>query len=71
MTKPSDGFAKIAGDDLKRGLPNELPELRGALRMLLDQIDYTRGNCRVTEMIGAVLSREAIAVARCALREDT
>jgi hypothetical protein len=35
-------------------------ELRIALRLMLDCVDYTAGNCRVNEMVGAVLPREII-----------
>jgi hypothetical protein len=31
-----------------------------ALRLLLDQVDYTKGACSVTEMVGAVLPKEVI-----------
>jgi len=33
---------------------------REALLLLLDQVDYTKGACAVTEMVGAVLPREVI-----------
>jgi len=39
-------------------------ELRGIILMLLDQVDYTRGACEVTEMVGAVLPRQVIEMAR-------
>jgi len=38
-----------------------------ALRVLLDQVDYTAKACRPNEMVGAVLSREVIAMCREAL----
>lgn len=38
-----------------------------ALRLLLDQVDYTAGACRMTELIGAVLSIETIKICRAAL----
>jgi len=38
-----------------------------ALALVLDQVDYTQGACGVTEMVGAVLSTEVIAIAREAL----
>lgn len=47
---------------------NREPQLRAALLTLLDQVDYMAGACSVTEMVGAVLSKEVIARAREALR---
>jgi hypothetical protein len=38
--------------------------LRTALLLLLDNIDYEAGNCRVNEMIGAVLPKEILRKAR-------
>lgn len=35
-----------------------------ALKVILDQVDYTVGNCRVNEMVGAVLPKAVIASAR-------
>jgi hypothetical protein len=35
-----------------------------ALLLLLDQVDYTAGNCRMTEMVGAVLPKQVIALCR-------
>ena len=34
--------------------------LKQALLLLLDNIDYEAGNCRVNEMIGAVLPKEIL-----------
>ena len=42
-------------------------DLRAALLVVLDQVDYTRDACAVTEMVGAVLPREVIDKARAAL----
>jgi hypothetical protein len=42
-----------------------------ALRLLLDQVDYTRGNCALTEMVGAVLPIEVIALCRRALAQQS
>lgn len=39
-------------------------DCRTALLTLLDQVDYTAGNCRPNEMVGAVLSKEVIALCR-------
>lgn len=44
-------------------------ELREALLLLLDQVDYTEGNCRLNEMIGAVLPASVILQCRKALEE--
>jgi hypothetical protein len=41
---------------------------REALRVILDCVDYTVGNCRPNEMVGAVLSPEVIELAREVLR---
>ena len=43
-------------------------DIKTALLTVLDQVDYTAGNCSVTEMIGAVLPKEIISLARTALR---
>ena len=42
-------------------------KLETALLVLLDQVDYTAGNCSPTEMVAAVLSTDVIAIARDAL----
>lgn len=41
--------------------------VEAALRTLLDQVDYTAGNCTPNEMVGAVLPREVIKLCRDAL----
>ena len=33
---------------------------REALLLLLDQVDYTKGACHFTEMVGAVLPKEVL-----------
>lgn len=38
--------------------------LRNALLVVLDHVDYTASACTPTEMVGAVLPREVIALAR-------
>lgn len=43
-------------------------ELRAALLVILDAVDYTAGNCRQTEMIGAILPQASIRLARQALK---
>lgn len=44
-------------------------KLEAALLLLLDQVDYTNGNCSLTEMVAAVLPREIIVIAREALKK--
>ncbi len=44
-------------------------DCRTALLTVLDQVDYTAGNCRQTEMVGACLAKEVIALAREAIAE--
>jgi len=43
-------------------------ELRAALAVILDAVDYTNGNCGPTEMVAAVLPVELISQARAALQ---
>lgn len=40
-----------------------------ALQLILNDIDYTAGNCRVNEAVGAVLSDEALAIAKKAVAD--
>jgi hypothetical protein len=44
-------------------------KLWGILATVLDQVDYTSGACTFTEMVGAVLPKEVIALARDCLKE--
>ena len=44
-------------------------DCRTALLTVLDQVDYTNGACGVTEMVGAVLPKEIIALARKSIAE--
>ena len=46
----------------------EIQKLRDVLNLVLDQADYTVGNCRVNEQVGAVLPANVIARARKALK---
>ena len=48
--------------------PERIEVLRRALLLLLDNIDYEAGNCRVNEMIGAVLPKEILRKAREAVK---
>lgn len=41
-----------------------------ALNLLLDQVDYMAGNCRINEPVGAVLPAEIIAHCREVLARD-
>lgn len=51
--------------------PNQakIDEMLAALQVLLDAIDYTSGNCRVNEMVGAVLPKELIEKAKAAIAQ--
>jgi hypothetical protein len=44
-------------------------DCRTALLTLLDQVDYTAGNCRPNEMVGGVLPKEIIAMCRKAAEQ--
>jgi hypothetical protein len=44
-------------------------DCRTALLTLLDQVDYTAGNCRPNEMVGAVLPVEIIRMCRQAAQQ--
>ena len=44
---------------------------RTALLTVLDQVDFTQGACSFTEMVGAVLPKEVIALARQAIADET
>lgn len=41
-----------------------------ALQAILDAVDYTSGACSVTEMVGAVLPRELVILARQAIKDE-
>ncbi len=45
-------------------------DCRTVLLTILDQVDYTTGKCRPNEMVGAVLPKEIIGLARKAIAED-
>jgi hypothetical protein len=45
--------------------------LVAALRVVLDQVDYTRGACVVTEMVGACLREKVIKLAHAAIENAT
>ena len=42
-------------------------ELRAALLLLLDHVDYESGACRVNEMVGGVLPREVLLMVKSVL----
>jgi hypothetical protein len=42
--------------------------IKAALETILDAVDYTKGACSVTEMVGAVLPTVLIERARAALK---
>lgn len=44
--------------------------LREALTLILDMVDYTAGNCRLNEQVGAVLPKGVIEQARGALSHE-
>ena len=50
-------------------LEAENQRLRDALGVLLDQVDYTSGACRINEPIAGVLPAGVIRLARLALKE--
>lgn len=45
-------------------------DCKTALLTILDQVDYTNGACHLTEMVGAVLPKEVIALAREAIARE-
>ncbi len=47
----------------------KIRKLKAALNVVLDQVDYQKGNCRPNEHIGAVLSPTVIGLARNVLEE--
>ena len=51
-------------------LTEKVERLRQWLAVTLDCADYTAGNCRVNEMVGAVLPTDVIKQARAALLES-
>lgn len=47
------------------------PELLHSLRVLLDQVDYTKGACSPTDMVGACLDARVIDQARAVIAKAT
>lgn len=50
-------------------LTQKIQDLRATLGLILDMVDYTNGACQLTEMVGAVLPKEVIQLARKRLEE--
>lgn len=48
-------------------LEREREKIQIALDLILDSVDYTVGNCRVNEMIGAILPKKIIVLAHKAI----
>jgi hypothetical protein len=53
--------SKHAGD------AEHVKRLTQALHVMLDSVDYIKGNCQINSLVGAVLSKQAIELARQAL----
>lgn len=65
VQKDLDEAIKSKHTDL---LANE-QKLVAALQVLLDQVDYTTGACRLNEMVGAVLDKGTIQMCRETIKE--
>lgn len=65
LIKYLKAHAKSAREEALR----ENEEIEVSLRVVLDAVDYMAGNCRVNEMVGAVLPKVLIEKARKALME--
>lgn len=63
----------ISGADLailvdeNKTLREQRDNLQASLLLLLDQVDYTRGACRMSEMVGACLDASVIDRVRATL----
>ena len=68
---PKCGGCEYHCDNCAAGEFVALHAIAEATRVLLDQVDYMAGNCRPNEMVGAVLSRQVIALVRDALNVGT
>jgi hypothetical protein len=64
---PFDTFEDKARANL--ALIAAAPELLQWLLVVLDQVDYERGNCSQTETVGACLPSTVIASARAAIKK--
>ena len=56
-------------DDERKIFENRLREYHYRMLVLLDQVDYIRGNCGVNSMVGSVLDRELLESMRKFLEE--
>jgi len=45
-------------------------DCRAALLLVLGQVDYLNGDCSFTEMVGAVLPKDVIVMARKAIADE-
>ena len=68
--KPAFAFIEVDNDEGLTRYKAVADELRASLLVILDAVDYTAGNCRVNEMVGAVLPKELIEKGREALLLD-
>jgi len=70
MSKELEHRLEIASDAAqewsKRNseLRQQIVSIRSTILLVLDCADYTQGNCRANEMVGAVLPKEIIAKMR-------
>jgi len=53
-------------DMLIERLHQERNQAQNALKLILENVDYQRGNCRPNELVGAVLPPEILQIARTA-----
>jgi len=65
--RPARLIARPVGPHMAR--KESILDCRTALLTLLDQIDYTAGNCRPNEMIGAILPANVLALCREAAQQ--
>lgn len=63
-----DARGRRRGAYQEGGLTNT-ENLHTSLKLILDCVDYVRGNCRVNEMVGAVLPTEILERARKAAKD--
>lgn len=69
---PANERALYAEKQAELAERNALVEkLRIALQIILDSVDYSVGACRLNEMVGAVLPREVIDIAREAIKAES
>lgn len=69
---------RLSDEEISRIIARELAQerqaaqkIKAALNVVLDQVDYTKGNCRQIDLVGAVLQRDIIDKAREALAQPT